>query len=157
MSKPRRSGMRRAYLKKQSYTYDKSPGVGFPDENQQQHNLKDAIGLGRDINPITATPRRAMLWLSKNRHTPTMTEPMAQLVKSESWNHSIKKETWNMQTCIDSPLLRIRVYFNGFTDKSVYYFQMTDRLSGVERESFTMTKDKALTIKANGLKGIPWK
>jgi hypothetical protein len=146
MGKPRRSGMRRAYLKKTSYTYDDSP----------DSTLKASIGLGRNINPITATPKRAMLWLDKNKHTPTMTKPMAE--RTEAWHHHIKEDPrWWMQTCVDSSLNKIQMFFNGFTDRSVYYFKWLDKLSGVERESFTMSKDTALRIKANGLKGIIWK
>ena len=126
MSKPRKAGMRRAYLKKISYTYDNSP----------DSTLKAAIGLGRDINPITALPHRARLWLDRNKHTPTITEPMAERV--ESWRIAVKELSSEYSiTIVNTPLRRVQMFFTGFSVREVYWFKWFDPISGTERESFT--------------------
>ena len=127
MSKrPRKAGMRRAYLKKTSHSYDNSP----------DSTLKAAIGLARNINPITATPNRARLWLDKNKHTPTMTKPMAERV--ESWRVAVKEQK-NEYSCvlIDTPLRRVRFFFTGFTVHETYWFTWFDPILETERESIT--------------------
>jgi hypothetical protein len=145
-NRKRNGGMRRAYLKKTSYTRDTNP----------DSTMRAAIGLGRNINPIDALPHRARLWLDKNKHTPTMTEPMRE--RTESWHLHVKedKKEW-VQTCIDTPLCKIQMFFNGFNDRSIYYFTEMNNLTGVKRVSFTMSKDTAIRAKANGLKGIVWR
>lgn len=146
MAKPRRSGMRRAYLKKITYSYDDKPDSA----------LKAAIGLGRDINPVIALPHRARLWLDKNKHTPTMTEPMKERV--ESWRVAVKqqKEPYT-QIWIDAGNYVLKAVFNKLDDSAIYFFIEIDKTLNRVRRSLTMSKRTALALRENGLKGIPWK
>jgi hypothetical protein len=149
-NRKRKSGMRRAYLKRTSYKHDSNPDSA----------MKDAIGLGRNINPIVATPHRARLWLDKNKHTPTLTEPMSAKLMQHNPEHfglKPKPDTWHTIKCVNTPLLKIEMLFNGFTERSIYYFRMEDKLTNTVRESFTMMQAAAYKIKAAGLKKIPWK
>jgi len=145
-NRKRNGGMRRAYLKKTSYTRDTNP----------DSTMRAAIGLGRNINPVVALPHRAIAWLDKSKHTPTITEPMRERV--ESWRLAVRdKPSEYVQTCVDTPLCKIQMFFNGFNDRSIYYFTEINNLTGVKRVSFTMSKDTALRAKSNGLRGIVWK
>ena len=144
-NRKRKSGMRRAYLKRTSYHHDSNPDSA----------LKAAIGLGRDINPIVATPHRARLWLDKNKHTPTLTEPMADKLKTQQ-RILPKEPSWHTIICVNTPLTSIKMLFNGFNSRAIYYFKMEDKLSGVSRQSFTMSRDTAYKIREGGLKRIPW-
>lgn len=141
----RNSGMRRAYLKKTSHRYDDSPDSA----------LKAAIGLGRDINPIVVLPHRAIQWLDKNKHTPTMTEPMRDRV--ESWRVAVKEQRNEyFVTLVDTPIRCIRMFFNGFDARAIYWFKWLDRISGIERESFTFSsRVKAMDHFTKW--SIPWK
>lgn len=146
MSANRNRGGKRAYLKHTVSRHDPNPNG----------TLRDAIGLGRDINPVVALPHRAKAWLDKNKYTPTMTEPMKERV--ESWRVAVKEQDkWYQQVCVDTPFRYITVHFKGFTERAVYYFKELDRISGVERESFTISRASAQRIRDNQLKGIPWK
>jgi len=124
--RPRKSGMRRAYLKKTSHSYDDSPDSA----------LKAAIGLGRNINPITALPARSRLWLNKNKHTSTMTKPMIERV--ESWRVAIKDQKNEYSVVlIDTPLRHVRRVFTGFSANEIHWFTEFDNLCGTERVSIT--------------------
>ena len=143
--RPRKSGMRRAYLKKTSYTYDDSPDSA----------LKAAIGLGRNINPVTALPARTRLRLNKNKHTPTMTKPMTERV--ESWHVAIKDQK-NEYSCVlvNTPLRRVRMFFTGFSIQETYWFKWFDPICGTERVSITYgSKVIAMSYFTKGT--ITWK
>jgi hypothetical protein len=64
---------------------------------------------------------------------------------------------WYFIVCVDSNLTRIEMWFAGFHDSAAYAFKRLDKMSNTWKESFTITKRTAMQIKANGLKGIPWK
>jgi len=149
MSVNRNRGGKKAYLKHNVSRHDPKP-VG---------TLRDVIGLGKDINPVVALPHRAIEWFDKNKHTPTMTEPMKERV--ESWRVAVREQHYisneHVIMCINTPLRQITMHYNGFSDRAVYYFKEIDRISGVERESFTISKTTAQRIRDNQLKGIPWK
>jgi hypothetical protein len=91
-----------------------------------------------------------------NKFSPILTEPMSAKI-ARNYTLAIKKPTWHTIICVNTPLISIKMLFNGFSDRSVYYFRQEDKLSGVIRESFTMMRDSALKIKESGLKRIPWK
>lgn len=146
MSANRNRGGKRAYLKHTVSRHDPNPNG----------TLRDAIGLGRDINPVVALPKRAIVWLDKNKHTPTMTEPMKERV--ESWRVAVKerKEPYT-QIWVDAGNYVLKAVFTTLDDNAIYFFIEINKTLNRVRRSLTMSKRTALALRENGLKGIPWK
>lgn len=136
---------RRSYLKHVVSRHDPNP----------QPDMKAAIGLGRDINPINALPHRARLWLDKNKHTPTMTQPMRE--RTESWHTTIKDQRSEYHVrLVDTPLQLIRMFFTTFNEHGCFWFKRLDRIVNVEVESFTYGS-KTNAMSAFKLNRILWK
>jgi len=92
--------------------------------------------LGRNINPITATPNRARLWLNKNKHTPTMTQPMIERV--ESWRIAVKEQKNEYSHYItNTPLKQIKLFYTGFSVRETYWFVWFDPILNEHRTSIT--------------------
>lgn len=145
MSANRNRRGRRAYLKHVSSRHDPQPDSA----------MKHAIGLGRDINPVNALPHRAIQWLDKNKHTPTMTQPMIE--RTESWRQTIKPQRSEYHVkLVDTPLQLVSMYFTTFNEYGCFWFKRLDRISGIELESMSVgSKQKAMELFR--LNRIPWK
>ena len=185
-NRSRNSGMRRANIKrrfgseiinggerintavrKEYQQFKFNPSIPLPhrkqlrisDPSNPMPELKQFITKDGKINREAFDT--ALLKWHKKQNSPTTTTPMFEkLVKHHSGHFGIqpkeKVEWWHI-VLVNTPLNKVEVWFNGFTDNSVHYFKWLDKISGIERESFTLTKSIAHRFRANGLKGIPWK
>ena len=149
MSRPRRTGMRRAYLKKQRYTYDTNP----------DRILADTIGIGRKFNPTKKEPLRKITDYAiingqtgrlEHRLTSVETVPL-----SNKRNIKVQKTEWNY-ILIKTPLRKVTMFFSGFGTNESYWFKWFDPI--LESERISITYGSKVIAMSHFTKGtISWK
>ncbi len=130
MSKPRRSGMRRAYLKKNINKFNPNP----------DRILADSIGIGRLLDPTKKEPvRKRTDYAFINGKTGHIEHRLTDIETIPISNkRNIKEQiTEYKYTLVNTPLRKVTLFVTGFSIRETYWFKWFDPICETERVSIT--------------------
>lgn len=158
MAKPRRKGMRRAYIKNRFGSEMINGGERINTamrKEYQQFSFNPSIPLPNRKTLVKHDPATG-----GSRTNAQFTQPFVEKLAKHNPGHfglQPKKIEPYTQIWVNAGNYVLKAVFNTLDDNAIYFFIEIDKTLNRVRESMTMSKRTALALRENGLKGIPWK